>query len=708
MIRSPLLTALAMTAPLAPTLAWADQLIADFDQQSPEVKSRDAETRIVDGDDGKALLVEMGNTHDWPNIAFHFNVLDLSAYTDVLADITNLSDETIKLASKITYKGGSQKDAAGEKITVDPGQTVTIRTALSRPAPDGFEFLGELEGMDVMPLGNKAGATIDPSRINMIQFFGFKPTRPHTIRIDNVRAVGSFQPPTDLLDKDTFFPFVDKFGQYRHAEWPGKVHDDAELAAQVAQEREQLAEAQPPASWGPDGGWADGPTAEASGQWRVEQRDGKWWFVTPEGRLFWSLGVDVVQPGGSTRVGQGRESWFQDLPARDDPTFGSLYETKTNGRGGNAGKEQTTFEFYSANMIRKFGQGWEQKFAELAHQRLPAWGFNTLGLWAKGPVLDDPPMPYVHWAFYQSPRIKVWGPNLHKWFPDVYDPGFKKNIHAYAQRMLGQHTSNPNLIGIFIDNELPWGGETKMAELAMLAPADTPHAQAFVKLLKDKHGDIDGLNAAWGSSYPNWDAFGQSKDVPTGEAAKQDMLAFSEQTMRIYFETAREVVRQQAPGKLYLGCRFQEVEVNPLVTRISAEYCDVVSFNIYRDSVAQWQPPAPINKPILIGEFHFGAPDRGVFGTGLVGVESSEAKTAAIRRYVRGAAQNPQIIGAHWFQYLDEMTSGRPLDEENHQIGLVSITDVPHRDTVDAFREVGETMYELRAESTQTVSTEPQ
>jgi hypothetical protein len=169
--------------------------------------------------------------------------------------------------------------------------------------------------------------------------------------------------------------------------------------------------------------------------------------------------------------------------------------------------------------------------------------------------------------------------------------------------------------------------------------------------------------------------------------------------MRIYFETARDVVRTHAPGKLYLGCRFQEIEVNPLVTRIAAEYCDVVSFNIYRDSVAQWQPPAAIDKPVIIGEFHFGAPDRGVFGTGLVGVDSSEEKVSAIKRYVSGAAEHPQIIGAHWFQYIDQPTSGRPLDQENHQVGLVSIVDVPHQDTINAFREMGESMYQLRRDA---------
>jgi len=699
------ISCLTFFAAATPAFA-ADTLIADFDGTTPEIGTRDASAEVITTDDGdKALKVTLGSDYAWPNVNFN-DLWDLSAHTHLLADLTNVSDESIVVVSKVTYKGGGHQKAIGEKMALDPGDTITMRLPIGRPAPKGYEYLEELEGMDVMPTGNKAGKGIDASRVNMIQFFGLKPSRPQTFLVDNIRAVGNYTPPQALPTEEEFFPFIDKFGQYEHQDWPTKIHNDEEMRAQVETERRDLAENPAPADRDALGGWAEGPTLEATGEWRTEQVDGQWWFVTPQGRLFWSLGVTCVQPGGSTRVAPDRDTWFADAPW-EDPRFASLVETKTNARGQWAGKEQKVFEYYSANMVRKFGEGWEQTFAELAHDRLPSWGFNTIGLWAKGPSIDDPPMPYVHWVYYMSQRIKVWGPNLPKWFPDVYDPAFKENIHGYAGRMLRGHADDPNLIGVFIDNELPWGGETKMGELAILAPADTPHAQAFVTYLKEQHGEaIGGLNQAWGTDYASWDAFGESKEVPTGEAVNADLLGFSEQTMRIYFETCREVVREHAPGKLYLGCRFQEVQVNPLVTRIAAEYQDVVSFNVYRDAVGAWAPPAEIDKPVIIGEWHFGAPDRGVFGSGLVGVADQQERAEAVKRYVRGAARNPLLVGAHWFQYIDEMTSGRPLDEENHQIGLVSITDTPHAETIEAFREVGAELYRLRSSGGSTAAAE--
>ena len=54
-------------------------------------------------------------------------------------------------------------------------------------------------------------------------------------------------------------------------------------------------------------------------------------------------------------------------------------------------------------------------------------------------------------------------------------------------------------------------------------------------------------------------------------------------------------------------------------------------------------------------------------------------------------------MGTHWFQYMDEATTGRPYDEENYQIGLVDSCDTPYAETIEAVREVGYRMYAVRA-----------
>jgi hypothetical protein len=112
------------------------------------------------------------------------------------------------------------------------------------------------------------------------------------------------------------------------------------------------------------------------------------------------------------------------------------------------------------------------------------------------------------------------------------------------------------------------------------------------------YGDVARLNAAWESSYASWDALLGTKAA-----------------------SVKQVLKEVAPNKLYLGCRF--ADYNATVVKVAADYRDVVSFNLYRDTVAAWRPPAEIDRPVIIGEFHFGAKDRGVFGNGLVGVDTT-------------------------------------------------------------------------------------
>ena len=47
----------------------------------------------------------------------------------------------------------------------------------------------------------------------------------------------------------------------------------------------------------------------------------------------------------------------------------------------------------------------------------------------------------------------------------------------------------------------------------------------------------------------------------------------------------------------------------------------------------------------------------------------------AYARYLRAVADNPDFVGAHWFQYIDEPLTGRTLDGENAHIGFVTVAD---------------------------------
>jgi hypothetical protein len=89
-------------------------------------------------------------------------------------------------------------------------------------------------------------------------------------------------------------PVLDEFGQWAEGNWPRKIHSRAQLDQEMADEDKAL---QPGNfGYGQYGGYAN-TRAKATGFFRVEQIDGKWWFVDPEGHLFLSTSCNGIGGG---------------------------------------------------------------------------------------------------------------------------------------------------------------------------------------------------------------------------------------------------------------------------------------------------------------------------------------------------------------------------------------------------------------------------
>jgi hypothetical protein len=672
--------------------ARSDQLLFDFDKgfDFAAVEARDAKVTESKGDAGSALRMQTAHHDPWPGITLkapdgHW---DLSAWRQVALDVTNVGTNDVTVSCRVDNPGADgRQNCVTASVSLKPGEAkgLTVDLPPTVKGPDGKPL--QLFGMRGYPFPT----TIDPRNVTQILVFVPRPTADHLFDIRNIRAAGA-RGEGDVPEQ--FLPFIDEFGQYIHKDWPGKTHSLDELGVHRSAEAKDLDDHPGPTDWDRYGGWQGGPQLEATGHFRTEKYQGKWWLVDPDGRLFFSHGIDCVTTDGSSPISE-RESWFRWLPPRDSE-FRAFYSTSRGLHGHYAGRTMDCFDFGRANLLRKYGPDWPAAFAEISHRRLRSWGLNTIANWSDSSIYLMRQTPYVVSINFRGRLLEgsegYWGK-----FRDVFDASFEEQVRASMARQAGRSAGDPWCIGYFVDNEIAWGDEVSLAVAALASPADQPAKRAFVEDLQAKYGTIQKLNEKWDTGHASWEALLQHQGPPDLERAREDLTAFYTRTAERYFETCRNAVKEVAPDNLYLGCRF--AWVNPLAVAAAAKYCDVVSYNIYRRSAADFKLPVDADVPLIIGEFHFGALDRGMFHTGLVAVADQAERADVYREYVRGVLRHPQFVGCHWFKYMDEPTTGRPLDEENYQIGFVDIADTPYPETIQASRDVGYAMYRYRLEA---------
>jgi hypothetical protein len=673
----------------------AESVLFAFRSGAPSdaVEMRAVEVSAAKGDSGMALHVDGEDDSAWAGIVLKapHGYWNLSDHDGLMLDVHNTGADELTIECRVENADADWPLHSNKgQITLAPGARGTLDVRFKRSVFSVASL--HIFGMRAFPPPDAGEGTIDPSMIARVAILVPKPKNKFSFEIGDVRlsalSVSAEKPPDELR---TMFPFIDTFGQYIHADWPNKTHTMDDLATRRAAERDQL-ESRPGArSWDKYGGWKRGPLLMGTGFFRTAKYNRKWWLVDPDGRLFFSNGIDCIWPGESTPV-DGRSAWFQDFPGAQDDFKGFL--TAGSSQWGHYNDARpATFDFVGVNLKRKYGADWHNGFDDTTQLRLRSWGLNTIGNWSDPKLCAEDRTPYVAAVHFASKPLEgtqgYWGR-----FRDVFDPNFGTQLRASMADQAAGSADDPWCIGYFIDNELIWGGDISLALATIDSPAYQAAKQVLVSDLMAKYGKIEKLNAVWGMHYKSWADVIESREIPDKTRAHDDLLAFYKHTVKQYFKLCRQAVRETAPNHLYLGCRFSGT--NPEVVDIAAHYCDVLSYNVYRRSVADFRLPAGVDAPVIIGEFHFGATDRGQFSPGLVRVKDQAERAVAYEGFVSDALRHPNIIGCHWFSYRDEPTIGRTLDGENYQNGFVDVADTPYTETIAAARDIGYKMYDIR------------
>lgn len=488
------------------------------------------------------------------------------------------------------------------------------------------------------------------------------------------------QPPpleAPLLPKG---PLLEELGQSTLHDWPGKTRSIEALVARLRRQQVESAAASWPEQFSRWGGWL-GRQWAASGFFRVAFEEGRWWLVDPDGHPFWSTGLDCVGINIDAAY-SGIENALTWLPEAGGPYAPAVEKGR---------RDQRSVNYLAANFIRAFGAEWRERWGEIAIGLMREWGFNTVANWSDWQVASRAGFPYVrplHDSFHRSRLV-------YRTFPDIYHPDFAADVEEYAQQ-LAETRDDPALIGYFLMNEPTWGFSSELVAEGMLYT--TPQCasrRALADFLRERYGSNAALAAAWGMPV-------RFEDVAEGEwttrlppAARTDMEAFSTVMAEKYFGMLSAACRQVDPHHLNLGARYYTVP--PEWVAKGMRGFDVFSINCYRSQV----PAGDLQRihemlglPTMIGEWHFGALDVGLPGSGIGHVADQAARGQAYRVYLENAAAIPWCVGVHYFTLYDQSALGR-FDGENYNIGFLDVCHQPYQPLAAAARAAHERLYQV-------------
>jgi len=630
------------------------------------------------------LWSQIGVTHSSPQ--------NWAAYSGFAIRIENLENYPVSLGVRWDVNAQLSDYVAGN-LDLEARETRTFYMDLSSFNPLDYGMRAPFPALMETYTHRKPWISKSINTVYRIQVYN-RLAQSSRIRIGSIEG--------SLVD-NSIVAFVDDFGQYARRTWPWRKFSAQQIRTQNIDEDADLS-AHP--GTGETLGSQKHPVTPFTGRWRaVRTQSGKSYFLTPQGRYFWSLGVTSVGTDSNTIV-EGREMMFTSLPPFGTPKAQFYGTTVRNGQ------TKRTYSHYAGNLYEKYGEQWPTEWVVKAKRRIQSWGINTLGSGSDiGGSLSSQGIPFVKPLVTTGYQTRLQTPIAY-WstFPDPFAPDFVSWMTQSFQQQLQPFLSNPMLLGVYVDGEQSWGMRNGTREekyqvplAALAAPKTQPAKQAFVNHLFVKYRTIESLNSAWGTGFASW-SFLRDNSISLDEtqvaAAEPDLSAFLYNFARAYAFRIRAAIRAVNPNILWLGGR-DAFHTCPNEAFAGLQlYTDVISVTHY-DSAdhVPWNYYANLKKPVLIAEFSFTSREGNSFPQMVFprcDTNTQAERATRSREYMEKALTNKNIIGLHWFTYIDRPISGDSKFDENFAFGLVDVTDHPYTEMVNTFRSFTTHMYARR------------
>jgi hypothetical protein len=339
---------------------------------------------------------------------------------------------------------------------------------------------------------------------------------------------------------------------------------------------------------------------KATGFFRVEKIDNRWWVIDPLGHPGVHVAVNTVTQGKSQR-------------------------------------NKDAFE-------KKFGSN--ENWINQTHDTIINLGFNGTGSWSDTKAIiesnkkSSKPLAYTinldFMSGYGSKRGGTYQVPGHKGYPNdvifVFDPGFETYCNE-AAKQLTSYKNDPNLFGYFSDNEMPFS---------------LKNLEGYLSLPATDFGYL--------AAHQWMDKKGITKEQIT-DSIRSEFLGFAADR---YFSIVKKAIEKVDPNHMYLGSRFYSSEKNVAeFMKAAGRYVEVLSINYYgawtpsQKSMQQWSQTS--GRPFMVTEFYTKGEDSklgNISGAGWL-VKTQEDRGKAYQNFCLGLLESDGCVGWHWFKYMD-------------------------------------------------------
>lgn len=421
-----------------------------------------------------------------------------------------------------------------------------------------------------------------------------------------------------------------------------------------------------------------------TGFFRLEKRD-RWWFVTPEGNAFLSLGMNHVHPNWLNQA-HNAEHWRK--------AFGA--------------------ERYRDSK-------WKAGLRAKVDSDLRAFGYNTLGVHNS----FDSMRPRIETAWIKSIAFA----QSHHWrepdeweFPDVFSKEFETHCDALAKKETAGSRDDPWLLGyamtdcpILTDIDAAprpthvygsvRGGGATWPRVIRNLPASAPGKQAWVDLMRARHSSwILQFNEVYGTEFTNWDELLKAVDWRprtdlTNGRELQDNRAFLEKVVNRYYSVMTGAVRRHDPNHLIFGDKLNaNTDSGDAVVHITSKYTDLVFYQMYgrwaeqRPVITRWAQKT--DKPLFNGDGAFSVPHANMPNPHGPHPVDQEHRAELTEEFCERMFRRGNFVGWSVCGWVDTWKS-MPRKQHKQHSGIQDAFGRPYEPLRRTLKEFSERMYQV-------------